>query len=157
MKLLAQKIIFFGLVTLSSVAVSAEMIPLSKVLKENNLKKDHAMASYVLKRCSAISSVLGGVMIEKMGEQEKGRTYQKLGAEYAATALEVDRSVQNKRNPKSTKTNQEWIEVTQSAVNDLIMLYFEGINKNTALTGNYFSDSFKSDMVICNNLDKYVK
>jgi hypothetical protein len=157
MKKFAQKIIFLGLVTLSSLAASAEMIPLSKVLKENNLKKDHAMASYVLKRCSAISSVLGGVMIEKMGEQEKGRIYQKLGAEYAATALEVDRSVQNKRNPKSTKTNQEWIEVTQSAVNDLIMLYFDGINKNTALTGNYFSDSFKSDMIICNNLDKYVK
>jgi hypothetical protein len=152
-----KKIAFLSLVMLSSLAISAEMIPLSKVLKENNLKKDHAMASYVLKRCSAISSVLGGVMIEKMGEQDKGRMYQKIGAEYAVTALEVDKSVQNKRNPKSTKTNQEWIEVTQSAINDLIMLYFDGINKNTSLTGNYFSDAFKSDMIICNNLDKYVK
>lgn len=152
-----KKIAFLSLITLSSLATSAEMIPLSKVLKENNLKKDHAMASYVLKRCSAISSVLGGVMIEKMGEQDKGRTYQKIGAEYAATSLEVDKSVQNKRNPKSTKTNQEWIEVTQAAINDLIMLYFDGITKNTSLTGNYFSDAFKSDMIICNNLDKHIK
>jgi hypothetical protein len=154
---LVKKLLALTFVFLSPIAFSAEMTPLSTVVKTNDFKKDHSMASYLLKRCSAISSVMGGVMIEKMGEQEKGRLYQQLGAEYAATSLEIDKAIQNKRNPNSKRTNQEWIQSTQSAVNDLIMLYFDDIKKNTSLTGNYFSDSFKSDMNICNNLSKYLK
>jgi hypothetical protein len=154
---LIKKLIALTLVSVSSIAFAAQMTPLSTVVKTNDFKKDHAMASYLLKRCSAISSVMGGVMIEKMGEQDKGRLYQELGAEYAATSLEIDKAIQNKRNPNSKRTNQEWIQSTQSAVNDLIILYFDDIKRSTSLTGNYFSDSFKSDMKICNNLSQFLK
>lgn len=152
-----KKILFISCLAASQIVLSAEMTPLSTVVKNNDLKKDHAMASYLVKRCSAISSVIGGVMIEKMGEQEKGKNFQKDAAEYAAVATQIDKSLQNKRNPNSRKTDQEWNESTYSVIKDLMMLYFDGIKKNSALTGNYFSDSFKSDIDICNNLNKYVK
>lgn len=154
---LVKKLLVLTFVLVSPIAFSAEMTPLSTVVKTNDFKKDHSMASYLLKRCSAISYVLAAVMIEKMGEHTKGKAYEQIGTEYASTALEIDKAIQNKRNPNSRKSNQEWLDSSQAAINELVVLYFDGIKKNTSLTGNYFSDSFKSDMNICNKLGKYLK
>lgn len=136
----------------------SELTPLNVIVQSPDFKTDLSRISYVLKRCAAIYTVTGGVMSEKMGELKSGKEMQDYGALLGSSSSELDQSLQKLNNPKKIMlSKQESLKITWESITRIVGIYLEDIQKNIDRTGDYFSSTYKSDLMICKNLDKYSK
>lgn len=154
------KLIFTALIGIIAAPIyaqgaSSELTPLKKIVNSSDFKTDPTRLSYAMKRCSAIYYVTGGVMMEKMGAKKEGEAMTEVAASYADGSSQLDQMIQKSRNPKSSKTADEWAKINNDAITRIMKIYLDDIKKSADRTGDYFSEDYKSDLTICNNFDKY--
>lgn len=137
--------------------IAGEMNLLSSIVSTPDYQTDRTRVSYVMKRCSALYTVTGLVMMEKMGESKLGKEMTELGAIYADGSMQLDMAIQKSRNPKVNMTIEDWQKTTIDMINRISNIYITDMKNSSDRTGDFFSSAYKSDMNICKDLSKYTK
>ncbi len=119
-----------------------------------NGKVDGTQIAYVFRRCSAIYNVMHSVAKENLNDKTMEDYYRKNGVLFATQSAILDMKVSEQRKGKSSL--EDSAKNSSEVVRRLIEIYTEDVKANQIRSGNYFSDKFRDDTLLCNELVKFL-